>query len=35
MAEGTLTVAEIAEHIGVAPSTLYRALPGGRSAVAA
>src|SRR6478752_2980683 len=27
MKEGTLTVTEIAEHIGVAPSTLYRAMP--------
>jgi hypothetical protein len=35
MAEGTLTVDEIAAHIGVAPSTIYRALPGGRSGVAA
>ncbi|MHB2167787.1 recombinase family protein [Alsobacter sp. R-9] len=35
LAEGTLTMAEIAEHIGVAPSTIYRALPGGRSGVAA
>lgn len=33
--EGTLTMAEIAEHIGVAPSTLYRAMPGGRSSMAA
>ncbi|WP_460452590.1 recombinase family protein [Alsobacter sp. SYSU BS001988] len=35
LADGVLSVAEIAEHIGVAPSTLYRALPGGRSALAA
>jgi DNA invertase Pin-like site-specific DNA recombinase len=35
MAEGTLTVAEIAEHIGVSLSTLYRHLPGGRSGMAA
>ena len=34
MADGVLTIKEIADHIGVAPSTLYRALPGGRSAAA-
>ena len=34
MAEGTLTVDEIAAHFGVAPSTIYRALPGGRGSVA-
>src|SRR5690349_13894510 len=35
LADGTMTVTEIAEHVGVAPSTLYRALPGGRSSVTA
>jgi DNA invertase Pin-like site-specific DNA recombinase len=30
VADGTLTVAEIARQIGCAPSTLYRSLPGGR-----
>ena len=35
MAEGTLTVAEIAGQVGCAPATLYRALPGGRGAVGA
>lgn len=34
LSEGTLTVAEIAEHVQVAPSTIYRALKGGRSALA-
>ena len=34
IAEGTLTMAEIAEHVQVAPSTIYRALKGGRSALA-
>lgn len=34
LSEGTLTVAEIAEHVGVAPSTIYRSLKGGRSALA-
>lgn len=34
IAEGTLTVAEVAGQVGCAPATLYRALPGGRSAVA-
>lgn len=34
-AEGTMTMAEIAEHVGVAPSTIYRYLPGGRSGLAA
>jgi len=34
-AEGTMTMTEIAEHIGVAPSTIYRYLPGGRSGLAA
>lgn len=35
IADGALTVAEVAAQVGVAPSTLYRALPGGRGAVAA
>jgi DNA invertase Pin-like site-specific DNA recombinase len=34
MASGELTVSQIAAQVGVTPSTLYRALPGGRSAVA-
>lgn len=34
IAEGTLTMSEIAEHVGVAPSTVYRAVKGGRSALA-
>jgi len=34
-ADGTLTVSEVAEQVGVAPSTVYRALPGGRSSVTA
>ena len=34
LGEGTLTVAEIAEHVQVAPSTIYRAVKGGRSALA-
>lgn len=34
LSEGTLTVAEIAEHVQVAPSTIYRAVKGGRSALA-
>ena len=33
IAEGTLTVAEVADQVGCAPATLYRALPGGRSAL--
>jgi AcrR family transcriptional regulator len=28
-----ITVAQVAKRLGVAPSTLYRHLPGGRSAV--
>lgn len=35
LASGTMTAAEIARQVGVSPSTLYRHLPGGRSAVAA
>lgn len=34
MADGALSMAQIASEIGVAPSTLYRNIPGGRSAVA-
>jgi DNA invertase Pin-like site-specific DNA recombinase len=34
MANGQLTVSQIATQVGVTPSTLYRALPGGRSALA-
>lgn len=34
MASGELTVAQVAAQVGVTPSTLYRALPGGRSALA-
>ena len=34
IAEGTLTMSEIAQHVGVAPSTIYRAIRGGRSALA-
>jgi len=30
MADSSLTVAEVARQMGVAPSTLYRAFPGGR-----
>jgi DNA invertase Pin-like site-specific DNA recombinase len=30
-----MTAAEVARHVGCSPSTLYRHLPGGRSAVAA
>lgn len=30
VADGTLTMAEIAAQVGCAPSTLYRSLPGGR-----
>lgn len=32
LASGTLTAAEVARQVGCAPSTLYRHLPGGRSA---
>ena len=35
LAEGSLTVTEIAEQVGCAPSTLYRYVRGGRSGVAA
>ena len=34
MQDGALTMAEIAEHVQVAPSTIYRAIRGGRSALA-
>jgi DNA invertase Pin-like site-specific DNA recombinase len=30
IANGELTMTEVAKQVGVAPSTLYRALPGGR-----
>jgi DNA invertase Pin-like site-specific DNA recombinase len=30
LADGALTVAEVAEQVGCAPATLYRSLPGGR-----
>lgn len=32
IANGQMTMAEVAQHVGCAPSTLYRTLPGGRSA---
>lgn len=32
MADGTLSMSDIARQVGVAPSTLYRTLPGGRGA---
>lgn len=35
MADEQLSMAEIARQVGVAPSTLYRTLPGGRGALAA
>ena len=31
---GPITVEEVAKRLGVSPATLYRHLPGGRSAVA-
>lgn len=34
MAGGEMTVTQIAAQVGVTPSTLYRAMPGGRSALA-
>lgn len=34
MSSGNLTAIEIAKQVGVSPSTLYRYLPGGRSAAA-
>jgi hypothetical protein len=34
MASGTMTASEIARQIGCSPSTLYRHVPGGRTAVA-
>jgi DNA invertase Pin-like site-specific DNA recombinase len=30
LADGALTVAEVAQQVGCAPATLYRSLPGGR-----
>lgn len=35
MRGGEMTTAEVAKQLGVSPSTLYRHLPGGRSALAA
>lgn len=35
LAAGTMTAAEVAKQLGVAPSTLYRHLPGGRGALEA
>jgi transposase-like protein len=35
MADPTITVEEVAQQLGVQPSTLYRHIPGGRSALAA
>jgi DNA invertase Pin-like site-specific DNA recombinase len=35
LASGTISAVEVARHLGCAPSTLYRHIPGGRSAVAA
>jgi DNA invertase Pin-like site-specific DNA recombinase len=34
LASGTMTASEVARQIGCSPSTLYRHLPGGRTAVA-
>lgn len=34
LSDGRLTVVEVAEELGISSSTLYRHLPGGRSAVA-
>jgi DNA invertase Pin-like site-specific DNA recombinase len=34
LAAGTMTAADVARQIGCSPSTLYRHVPGGRSAVA-
>lgn len=33
MADDQLSMSEIARQVGVAPSTLYRTLPGGRAAL--
>lgn len=35
LASGSMTASEIARQVGCSPSTLYRHLPGGRSAIAA
>jgi DNA invertase Pin-like site-specific DNA recombinase len=35
LASGTMTASEVARQLGCAPSTLYRHLPGGRSAIGA
>ena len=34
LASGNMSAAEVAEQLGCAPTTLYRHLPGGRSALA-
>ncbi len=33
LADPTITVEEVAQQIGVQPSTLYRHIPGGRSSL--
>ena len=33
LSDPKITVEQVAERLGIAPSTLYRYLPGGRSAV--
>jgi AcrR family transcriptional regulator len=33
MSDPTITMAEIADQVGVASSTLYRSFPGGREAI--
>jgi DNA invertase Pin-like site-specific DNA recombinase len=33
LSSGTMTASEVARQLGCAPSTLYRHLPGGRSAL--
>jgi AcrR family transcriptional regulator len=33
MSDRTISMAEIANQMGVAPSTLYRSFPGGREAI--
>ena len=35
IAQGSMSMTEIARHVGVAPSTLYRTLPGGRAGATA
>ena len=34
LASGTMTASEVARQIGCSPSTLYRHVPGGRTAIA-